>query len=399
MTPPAYHALETWLFDTAFPFWSTQGTDFDNGGFIERFTPAGEAIDDPRRARLVARQIYAFAAAERLGWKGPARETVRHGLDYLLGHMIKGDAIAPLVHPGAPDALTAFDLYDQAFVLFGLAAAAGLGEQTEDLTRIAIGIRERMILGWKHPDAGFEESTPRTLPLKANPHMHTLEASLAWAEVSDPDGRWSALADEIVELCLVRFLDPETGALREYFDGDWAFLHGEAYDVVEPGHQSEWAWLLIRWGLARGRPDAIEAARRLIRIAEDCGVSDQDLAVNELGPDLSVRVGRHRLWPQTERVKACVALAWLAKDKSDAETALANLERAANGLLRFLDHPVPGAWWEHLEADCTPALEPTRASSLYHITCAALEMSGLKEHDNLGGDGIAKSSPREPASV
>lgn len=377
MITPAYDRLRDWLFRDAFPLWADIGVDRVAGGFVERLNPDGSIIDDPRRARLVARQIYAFAMAERLGWDGPAREIVRHGLDFLLGRMLVGDAVVPLWTPADVEPRTGFDLYDQAFVLFGLAAAAGIGERTEELAGRARGVRQRMIAGWKHPVAGFEESSPRTLPLKANPHMHMLEASLAWSAVSDPDGGWAALADEIVELCLSRFLSPETGALGEFFDGDWTRIDGQGLDVVEPGHQSEWAWLLIRWGLSRGRPDAIAAARRLIEIAEGPGVSDQDLAVNELSPALEVRDSRHRLWPQTERTKAAVALGWLAGDADEAGRAEQAVEVAVSGLMRFFDHPVHGAWWEHLGPDGAPAMEPTRASSLYHITCAVVEMSGL----------------------
>lgn len=379
MTTPAYDRLRDWLFQDAFPLWADVGVDRVVGGFVERLNPDGSIIDDPRRARLVARQIYAFAMAEKLGWDGPAREIVRHGLDFLLGRMLVGDAVAPLWTPADPEPRGGFDLYDQAFVLFGLAAAAGAGERTGELADRARDVRRHMVAGWKHPMAGFEESAPRTLPLKANPHMHMLEASLAWSAVSDPDGGWAGLADEIVELCLSRFLSPETGALSEFFDGDWRRIDSEGLDVVEPGHQSEWAWLLIRWGLSRGRPDAIAAARRLIAIAEGPGVSDQNLAVNTLSPSLDVRDGRHRLWPQTERIKAAVALGWLAETPSDATDADATVQIAASGLLRFLDHPVPGAWWEHLDPEGAPAPEPTRASSLYHITCAVVEMSGLND--------------------
>ncbi|MGQ2989694.1 MAG: AGE family epimerase/isomerase [Brevundimonas sp.] len=377
MTTPVYTRLRDWLFQDAFPLWAEVGLDRANGGFIERLNPDGTVIDDPRRARLVARQIYVFAMAETLGWNGPARPIVRHGLDFLLDRILIGDAVVPLWTPSDHTPRTGFDLYDQAFVLFGLAAAAGVGERTEELAERARGVRRRMIEGWKHPVAGFEEASPRTLPLKANPHMHMLEAALAWSAVSDPDGGWAALADEIVELCLSRFLSPETGALSEFFDGDWNRIDGEGLGVVEPGHQSEWAWLLIRWGLSRGRPDAIAAARRLIEVAEGPGVSDQNLAVNALSPALEVRDARHRLWPQTERTKAAVALGWLAQTPEEAARAEQAVETAASGLMRFFDHPVRGAWWEHLGPDGAPAPEPTRASSLYHITCAAVEMSGL----------------------
>lgn len=377
MTSPTYDRLREWLFQDAFPLWAEIGVDRAVGGFVERLNPDGSIIDDPRRARLVARQIYAFAMAETLGWNGPARQIVRHGLDFLLNRMLVGEVVVPLWTPSDTTPRTGFDLYDQAFVLFGLAAAAGIGERTEELAERARGLRRRMIDGWKHPVAGFEESSPRTLPLKANPHMHMLEASLAWSAVSDPDGGWATLADEIVELCLSRFLSPDTGALSEFFDGDWRRIDGEGLDVIEPGHQSEWAWLLIRWGLSRGRPDAIAAARRLIDVAEGPGVSDQNLAVNELSAALQVRDGRHRLWPQTERIKAAVALGRLAQSPAEAAQAERAIETAANGLMRFFDHPVRGAWWEHLGPDDVPASEPTRASSLYHITCAVVEMSGL----------------------
>lgn len=371
---PELAALKRQLFEASFPLWSTVGVDAANGGFFERLTPEGTVIDDPRRARLVGRQIYSFAMAERLGWEGPGRAMVQHGLSYLLDHMVQDDRIVPLTDASGKALSRTFDLYDQAFVLFGLAAAASIGEQVDTLTKTARRIRDHMLRGWKHPEAGFEESIPRSLPLKANPHMHMLEASLAWAEI-DSDAGWNLLADEIVELALKSFLSRETGALHEFFDGDWNMVQDPAWDVVEPGHQSEWAWLLIRWGLSRNRPDAIEAARRLISVAEDHGVSDLKMAINELNPDLSTRDSRHRLWPQTERIKAFVALGWVETTSQGQTSADAKVAEAARGLLQFFEHPVRGAWWEHLGPDGAPATEPSRASSLYHITCAVIEMA------------------------
>lgn len=375
MKSQTFLQLRDWLFEDAFPLWSTTGLDRSHGGFVEQLDGNGAVLPRPLRARLVGRQIYAFSIAARLGWAGPAREVVRHGLDYLLSEVVRDGKVMPLSPRDGTTAVEGFDLYDQAFVLFGMAAAASVGESTLELSRLAREILAEMRAGYSHPFAGFEEGRPRTLPLKANPHMHMLEASLAWCEVSDPDGVWDALANEIVSLCLTHFLDPKTGALREYFDGDWRLIAGEAYDVVEPGHQLEWAWLLIRWGLRKQMPDAIAAGQRLIEIAENHGVSAQGLAVNELGPDLSVRSNLHRLWPQTERIKAFVALGWVAADQPERQYADHKMEAAAKGLLRYTHHPVHGGWWEHLDASGQPLDEPIRASSLYHITCAVMEMT------------------------
>ncbi len=364
--------LLDWLRTRALPLWSDIGVDRTNGGFIEKLTPSGLPTDDPRRARVVGRQIFSFAVAERLGWQGDARGLVRHGLRALESQHLTSPAgiVVPLVAPGGRVLDTSFDLYDHAFVLFGLAAAAATGEEPERLEVIASGLLARMKAGWAHPTAGFEEAQPRTLPLKANPHMHIFEASLAWAAIGH-DPVWNAMADEIAALCLSRFITAENGALREFYDGDWYALDDAVASVVEPGHQFEWAWLLIRWGTARNRPDAIAAARRLIALAEDFGVDDvRGLAINELNADLTVRDNRARLWPQTERIKAYVALAGCETDPAAKTRAQAKITEACRGLLRFFEHPVPGQWWEHIDAGGQPVQEPSRASSLYHITCA-----------------------------
>lgn len=367
--------FRAWLFDQALPFWADKGVEADQG-FVERFTPAGEPTVEPRRARVVGRQIYAFAAAERLAWTGPARRVQVQGLGFLTTRFLTADGgvISTTTPEGAPLG-TAFDLYDHAFVLFGLAAHAGAAGRAADLGALAERILARMKAGWKHPVAGFEEANPRSLPLKANPHMHMFEAALAWREVA-PAPVFDALADEIAELCLARFLDPATGALREFFDGDWRPADGSALSIVEPGHQYEWAWLLIRWGLWRGRPDAVAAARRLIAIAEGRGVDPvRDLAVNELNADLSPRDQLARLWPQTERIKAAIALARVAATPAEADAAFALAARAVRGLMRFFDHPLPGLWFEHIDESGAPKREPARASSLYHIVCAFSEIA------------------------
>ena len=368
--PEARDRLQNWLLQSAFPLWAQTGTD-PKGGFFEKLTPEGVASNDPRRARVVGRQIFAFAVADRLGWNGPARDRVEHGLAALSrAHLRPGGVILPLAAADGTTLSRAFDLYDHAFVLFALAAAYGLTDDPDALVRQAQAVRHRMYGGWKHPHAGFEESSPRTLPLKANPHMHLLEASLAWDQVA-PEAGWRQMADEIAELCLARFISAQTGAVREYYDGDWQALADPAGSVVEPGHQFEWAWLLIRWGTLRARPDAIAAARRLITLAEAHGVDPaRGLAVNELNADLSLRDARARLWPQTERIKAHLALADLSDPPETRLAAQAKAAEAVQGLMCFFDHPVPGAWWEHLDGAGQPIREPARASSLYHITCA-----------------------------
>jgi mannose/cellobiose epimerase-like protein (N-acyl-D-glucosamine 2-epimerase family)/choline kinase len=366
----AYERARAWLVDEAYPLWATTGIDVATGAFVERLAPDGTPLLDPQRARLVGRQIYAFSLAPGFGWAGPATEIVHRGTALLEARFLTPDQSVRSVvdHDGRivrPD----FDLYDHAFVLFGLAAARAAGFAGPDAAVRARAILGRIQAGWKHPLAGFEEGAPRVLPLLANPHMHMLEASLAWAEV-DTDWVWRALADEIARLCLDRFLDPDTGALRERFDGDWNAIAEPA--GIEPGHQFEWAWLLARWGTLSGDERALPAARRLVKIGAGPGTDSQrDLAVNELSATLTIVDARARLWPQTERIKAHLALA--AQDGDDAIAALRTAARAVDSLARYTAHPTRGAWYEHIGPNGAPMPEPSRASSLYHIVCALEE--------------------------
>jgi mannose-6-phosphate isomerase len=47
---------------------------------------------------------------------------------------------------------------------------------------------------------------------------------------------------------------------------------------------------------------------------------------------------------------------------------------AYRGLKLYLDTPVPGLWWDRLNADGTFVEEAAPASSFYHIVCALNEL-------------------------
>lgn len=365
--------LTSWLFEKALPLWSSTGCDAAGGGFFETIDVGGCPSTAVRRTRVVGRQIYSFATAARLGWTGPGLEMVRHGVEYLFRHCIRPDGLVNSTSEPSQGAVKEdFDLYDHAFALFGMAAAARIGVESDRLSALALKMLAAMRQGFGHPVAGFEEASPRVLPLKANPHMHCFEASLAWDEATPGTAVWRGLADEIGELCLAKFLASETGALREFFDGNWNAMPGEAGRIVEPGHQFEWSWLLVRWG----RPEAQSAAQRLTSVGEEHGVDPQrGLAISEIWDDLSLKDGRARLWQQTERIKAWLAMAEIAGSEEAEALALSKVAAAAAGLRIYFDHPVPGACWENVLEDGQVAKsDEARASSLYHIVCAISEM-------------------------
>jgi mannose/cellobiose epimerase-like protein (N-acyl-D-glucosamine 2-epimerase family) len=368
--------LTRWFIEQAMPFWGTQGTDWAHGGFFERFSLGGQPLDEPRRTRVVARQVYVATQAKALGWTGPFDALLAHGLSFLLGKLRQSDhTFAASVTVGGEVVNASFDLYEQAFALFALAQAhQALSEPSEQARLVEASrlTRHALMARYKHPSFGFEESAPPASPLKANPHMHMLEATLAWETQAVADAaEWRALSDEIAELALQKLIDPATGALSECFDAHWQRLPGEAGDVVEPGHQFEWAWLLMRWGHARQRPEAIEAARKLIDIGETHGTcATRGVAFNQINHAMQVVDASAKLWPQTERIKAWCALAQHARSGAELATALQGAHRAMQGLMPYLNHPTPGLWQEIMLPNSEFTTEPCRASSLYHIVCA-----------------------------
>jgi mannose-6-phosphate isomerase len=193
---------------------------------------------------------------------------------------------------------------------------------------------------------------------------------LAWNDVDD-DPAWRALADEIAQLALSKFIQAESGQLREFFDLDWNAAPGVEGRICEPGHQFEWGWLLLRWGKLAGRPDATAAALRMIDDAETKGVDlARGVAINALLDDFSIHDNGARLWPQTERIKAAVLAAETTGDAKYWDMAAAGAE----GLLAYLRTPIPGLWRDKYQPDETFVEEPAPASSFYHIVLGILEM-------------------------
>jgi mannose-6-phosphate isomerase len=351
--------LKGWLLERAYPVWATVGRD---GGFYEKIGLDGRPVEAPRRVRVATRQTYAYAVAGELGWQGPWREVVEYGLGVLTERYLRPDGLfRMLVSPGGEPLNETPAPYEQAFAMLALSAAAhkALGPD-RGFEAMAVRTREALKALHGRPDGGFFDHLPHEAPLRANPHMHLFEAAQAWAAVGADPG-WREMAGGVGRLALSRMIDRDTGALCELFDEQWRPL--EDADV-EPGHQFEWGWLLLRFG-------AREEALRLIDIAEANGVDPaRGVAFNALGRDLKPRDRIARLWPQTERLKAGVAAA-LATDDGRYWAMAAE---AGRGLQKYLATETPGLWRDRMNPDGSFIEEAAPASSFYHIVGAILDL-------------------------
>jgi mannose-6-phosphate isomerase len=352
-----------WLFGAALPLWWNKGADHEHGGWFDKLDGKGDPIALPKRLRVQARQAFVYAEAGRLGWDGPWKEAATHGIDFMLAAFRRQDGLfrASVTHDGVP-VVEAADLYDQAFVLFALASGYVMLGRPPALLAEAKTLLDRLVALLAHPERGFEEADPRRLPLRSNPHMHMLEALLAWVEAGG-GAAFEERARQIVALALEKLIDPQTGAVGEYYDGAWNFTEGDGR-LREPGHQYEWAYLLDLAGRLLG-DDHARFSERLHRFGTRHGLID-GRAIFSVDAEGAVVDRSSRLWAQTERLRTMLVLA-PSMTAADRDAALSAAAESVATLKRFLDVPLRGLWFDRMDEDGTCLDEPSPASSLYHI--------------------------------
>jgi mannose-6-phosphate isomerase len=360
----ALHAkLIGWLTSEAYPRWARYGVE-SNGAFFESLGPDGLGIPDPRRARVQPRQVFAFAQAPALGWRGDARGIVRRGIDYFTAHYRRGDGLyRTLVSIGGTPLDERAVLYDQAFALLGFAAAAAALDARGEFEERALDLRGAIERLLGAGDGSFCSDLARSDLRESNPHMHLLEACLAWVGVGG-DASWSDWVRGLAELARTRFIRTDNGALGEQFTAAWQPVPGNAGRIIEPGHQFEWAWLLLRCEPIHRSP-LRATALRLIAIAEEYGVHN-GVAVNQLLDDMSVADADARFWPQTERLKAAVLAAGLTGEPRYWSMAHA----AALSFLPYLATSVSGLWFDVRRPDGALIGTAAPASTFYHVVGA-----------------------------
>jgi mannose/cellobiose epimerase-like protein (N-acyl-D-glucosamine 2-epimerase family) len=219
--------------------------------------------------------------------------------------------------------------------------------------------------------------------------MHLLEAILALHGTA-PDPALLDLAGEIVGLFRRHFFIRTSGTLAEFFAADWSAAPGAAGALVEPGHHYEWVWLLQRYQALSGE-DVTEEADALYAFAERFGTNAvTGFIVNALNNDGTVRDGAARLWPQTEELKAHLAIA----ERRDAPAA-DKVERVVGNLLNHYLRTTPnGAWIDVFDEAGNAAVSSIPASSLYHIFVAFAELDRTaSEALSIGMAGMPPNRP------
>jgi mannose/cellobiose epimerase-like protein (N-acyl-D-glucosamine 2-epimerase family) len=209
--------------------------------------------------------------------------------------------------------------------------------------------------------------------------MHLLEAFLA-LHAATGDMLYLARANAILDLFRKRFFDARAGVLREFFNADWSVAPGDAGHAIEPGHHYEWVWLLHRLAQASGGvpPSELEALAKFAD-AHGCEAAT-GLAYDEVWDDGRVKSATKRSWPQTEALKAELALA----ERSN-KGITSKADKILNNLFRYyLDQKVPGGWNDVVDATNLPIATDMPASTFYHVFLAFTEYLRIAESKPCG---------------
>ncbi|MEP9370968.1 mannose-1-phosphate guanylyltransferase/mannose-6-phosphate isomerase [Mesorhizobium sp. KR1-2] len=361
--------VQHWLFEETLPLWSTAGVDERLGGFHEALGFDGKPLVKPKRMRTMARQVYAFAVAKLRGWDGPADALIAHGLAFMSGNgrTERGGWVRTMnIDGGVADATE--DAYDHSCVLLALAYAhmcgnpdaLRLGEET--FAFLDAHLEDERLTGFLETSAG--EGLRRS-----NPHMHLLEAFLAWHTATGDRGHLRRAA-RIVDLFRSHFFDPESWTLGEFFNDEWLPAAGEKGAWTEPGHHFEWASLLVDFAAKSGQKNLTAYARKLYASAIANGLNRATGlaygAVSRQGMPLD-RVSRS--WPQTEAIKAAIAL-----DGADGPDLKPEIEARVGRLFRWHIDPAPlGLWIDRIDERGRSLASEVPASIFYHLVCALMQ--------------------------
>ncbi|MEO0637845.1 MAG: AGE family epimerase/isomerase [Pseudomonadota bacterium] len=393
-SPAAFDApaeFSEWLYSDAYPLWAKAGVGADVGVFEHLDLKGSPVFPEHLRFRVVPRQIYCFSKwllklkrddSEDL-LISELETSLRTLLDYMIstgwrsqgGWVHRFDAARKVSDDRA-------DTYDHCFVLLALASLheATLWPEARQWADRTLAYMDDALADVA--SGGYFEDDLRSVPRRANPHMHFLEAMLAWHTVTG-EQQFLDRADVIVDMFYRHFFDPQTGTVREFFDESWAVVLEGKGALAEPGHHYEWGWLLLMFDKLRPDPKHFRHALSLYTFARAYGHNLTTGAVLDFvpadagtGDDAPAAANSCRCWPVTEAIKITGEL-----DRRGITGAGAFRNEMCNVLLsRYLggpanmqrsgSRPARGSWIDAINELGRPLHTKAPASTFYHIVCA-----------------------------
>lgn len=377
--------LETHLTRELLPFWLDRCCDSTNGGFITHFDCDGNDTGENEKSLIAqARTVYSMSRAHLAGYgDGACAELADHGVRYLIERMWDEEhgGFHWMTDRRGRVGCDRKIVYGQSFAIYALSTchratgnqvALEYARRTFDLlgSRAADtslgGYFEMFESDWTLSGPGAAGGDRKTLDV----HMHVMEAFTALFRSTREEPHRRRLC-EIIELLQTHLLHPvyRTGIPQFYpdwrvapqikFDVIWGWdrfsedgVKSHAEDNTSPGHNAEFAWLLLVAADALDAADQyLDEARVIFDHVVAHGIDAECGGVYVEGPHSGGVYDREKeFWQQAEVMIGMLEAYRRFQDVRYLEA----YERVHRFVFDHgINHPV-GEWWPLLTRDGRP---------------------------------------------
>ncbi|MFP5469375.1 MAG: AGE family epimerase/isomerase, partial [Alphaproteobacteria bacterium] len=134
------------------------------------------------------------------------------------------------------------------------------------------------------------------------------------------------------------------------------------------------SWILHHFARISGDAHGHDVAHLVFEFAHTHGINtDSNLTYDEIDRSGKILRASHRLWPQTEALKAFVATAEHGPDAEAREAAGQRIAPAVDAIFDNYFFPGTGIWNDQIDATGKKVSEFVPATSLYHLFLAFAE--------------------------
>ena len=373
---------ESYLTGELLPFWIERSPDPGFGGFLTHFDQRGKPTGETTKTFLMQiRMLYTLSGAHRAGYGGGrCAELARMGAEFIVDHYWDhaydgwgwiADRRGKVTCWDKVGYGHCFGVY--AFSEYFLATDDGLGREAarrtyDAICRHMVDVRHGGFIELFHRDwTPLEGPTSGGDRKSLDVHMHMMEAFTTLVEMTGAVSHRRRLG-EVIDLILAKMLHPTYGLGMAQFAYDFSPLPAINFDTTwgrdadpeegraakpldqtSPGHNVEFAWLLLHAAEVLGIPWA-EYAHVLRTMCDHCiayGIDHEYGGVYADVPmDRPTQLAEKQFWQQAEALIAMLDATLLLGEEKYWDAFL-NVHDFV--FSKFVAMDAGGEWYERLD--------------------------------------------------
>ena len=361
------------LFSYCLPFWLHHGWDRENGGVYTCLDREGQLYSTDKSVWMQGRCGYIFAAlCQQYGVREEWLAFSKSCVDFLEGHCIDpgtGRLYFTVTGTGEPLRIRRY-FFSEAFYILANAAYYRVSGDPAALARARRYYA--LLYDWNHGRVADPVGLPpKTIP--ATRRERALAPAMIYLNVSqvmrECDGENTALytqrAQECAQEILTYHFKPECGCTLENVGLDGAYENRySAGRIVNPGHDMECSWFLMREALYQQDMELFSKARQMFDMAFEKGWDTEYGGIlyfvdAENRPPESYEHDMKLWWPHNEALIASLLLYKQTGEEAYGQT----FSRVLDYCRRVFSDRIYGEWYGYLRRDGKPTMPPSKGTT------------------------------------